>query len=163
MAWTVQFVLKSFEGVDDPVHAERVLKILLDALTATNLSYLRQHPETPPLYKSGVRYQRERPERFKTFEGTRWLEHGTGELFRDIPEVIAKRGGDCEDLCAWRCAELLAQGEPCLPTFRWHERANKSMLYHILVNRKDGAIEDPSRILGMTLGQGFYQQKKAPL
>lgn len=147
--WRVQFILGSFQGVIVPSHAERSLKILLDCLTGINLSYLRDNPQTPELYKAGVRYQREVPEEYAFFRGAEWVKKGTGELFRDIPEVIAKGGGDCEDLVAWRVAELRYRGVQARPTFRWQELKGGRMLYHILVNHPDGGIEDPSRALGM--------------
>ena len=59
--------------------SERALDILLDALVKLDLDWLTHHPETPSIYKSGIRYIRE--------EGTEeWL---------SIPEIMREGGGDC--------------------------------------------------------------------
>lgn len=112
--------------------------VLTDALTALNLAYLRAHPETPPLYRSGVRYKREpRGEE-------RWL---------TIPLVRERGAGDCEDLSCWRAAELQAAGERARAVNTHKQGVGGAALYHIRVRRADGSIEDPSRRLGM--GSGF--------
>ncbi len=113
------------------------LQILLDALTAWDVLYLRENPGTPELYKSGVRYREE--------DGREeWLE---------IPHVLdrwrrKREGSDCEDLCAWRAAELQIRGERARCTWAAY-REPDSLTYHIRVRRGDGSLEDPSEILGM--------------
>lgn len=83
----------------------------------------------PLLYASGVRYQRER--------GT---EHWLGPV-----DVLRLGAGDCEDLVAWRVAELRQQGINAAP----HCYAPAPGLVHCVVRWPDGSIEDPSRKLGM--------------
>lgn len=85
----------------------------------------------PPLYMAGVRYERE--------QGTeRWL----------LPSQVAACGvGDCEDLAAWRAAELRCSGED--PTARAIVVRSGPRTWHAVVERGDGGIEDPSRVLGM--------------
>jgi hypothetical protein len=103
----------------------------LALLTRLNVAALQRH-RLPSLYRSGVRYVQER----RGLDD--WLQ---------APEVYRRRKGDCEDLGAWRAAELQLGGEPgafadCRPVpgrRRWHT----------FVRRADGTIEDPSRILGM--------------
>jgi len=117
-----------------PALTDRAVGALLRALFEFDLEYLEMHPATPALYRAGVRYERE-PEGQE-----RWL---------SIPHVLAQRWGDCEDLACWRAAELVLAGErTARPVFksRWSPRGH---LYHILVERADGSIEDPSRKLGM--------------
>lgn len=87
----------------------------------------------PPLYRSGVRYRRETP----------------GTESWDTADRCMRRGwGDCEDLAAWRAAELrVSGGDPgahvtIVPTS--HARQ-----WHAVVRRGDGRLEDPSRRLGM--------------
>jgi hypothetical protein len=83
----------------------------------------------PPLYTAGVRYSRVDP-------NERW----------QLPsETFARRRGDCEDLAAWRAAELRLRGEPATVGVR---RTGPRVL-HAVVVRADGTIEDPSRKLGM--------------
>lgn len=89
----------------------------------------------PPLYESGVRYQRE----------------PAGSEMWDSAATVAARGyGDCEDLAAWRVAELRLAGE---------EGAEVAVVrtgpktLHALVRRGDGSWEDPSAELGMRRGQ----------
>ena len=116
-------------------HEEKleILKAMLEALILANLFYLRHRPDTPPLYAAEVPYVVEPPGR---------------DNWQDIPRTLALREGDCEDLACYRIAELRMQGEKAKP----HVTAKKIgtfTLFHIQVERGDGKIEDPSRILGM--------------
>lgn len=86
----------------------------------------------PPLYSSGVRY---RPERGRNHWAT-------------PSEVMARRVGDCEDLAAWRIAELRRSGEDPRATFVIRS-SGRPGLWHIVVRRGDGSLEDPSAVLGM--------------
>jgi hypothetical protein len=115
-----------------------VLLHLLRAVIAANLYHLRARPETPRLYKSGVRYERER----NTEE---WL---------SIPEVLARKAGDCEDLACWRAAELIHLGETTAEVvIVWRKKvAPGRRTYHVVVRRASGEIEDPSGRLGMAHG-----------
>lgn len=109
---------------------------LLEATTLINQLYIKLH-KVPSIYHAGVRYQNE-PE-------------GLGyEDFAIIPAIIARGWGDCDDLAPWRCAELREQGEKAKIRIQWKKDAiSGTKLYHIVVRRADGSIEDPSRILGM--------------
>lgn len=88
----------------------------------------------PPLYESGVVYRREPP----------WKH----EEFADILTVLRRGWGDCDDLCAYRVAELRESGEDPKADIRiyWRPRSN---VMHVEVRRGDGRIEDPSRFLGL--------------
>ncbi len=131
--YTPRFCLRSFETADREGR-EVVLMMLFEALIATNVAYLRMRPETPNLYASGVRYVEEPPGE---------------EDWQDIPETMARRSGDCEDLACWRIAELrVRDGEHAHPFLKCAER-NGGVLYHVAVRRLDGSLEDPSRVLGM--------------
>ncbi len=108
----------------------RLLEGMLEGLCAVNYALMRKRPY-PPLYSSGIRYEREGragPER--------WL---------IAPQLVKKKRGDCEDLAAYRCAELRMKGEPA--RVRVVRTGNKTL--HAVVQRADGRIEDPSRRLGM--------------
>ena len=84
----------------------------------------------PPLYSAGVRYRRE----------------GTGkEHWQTASEMLASRRADCEDLVAYRLAELWSAGEKgARPVVT--KRGNT---WHVTLRRASGQHEDPSRKLGM--------------
>lgn len=127
------------------------LKPILEALTTVNLLILTTH-KVPPLYRSGVRYQMEPRE---------WPR----EKFDAIPEVYARKWGDCDDLAPWRCAELRRDGKRAAIRVKW-KRTPNGKLYHIIVVIRhkvvnpDGSVqhwieeEDPSLVLGMPTGAG---------
>lgn len=86
----------------------------------------------PMLYRAGVRYQAE------PLGQERW----------QIPSVTLQlRAGDCEDLAAWRAAELVVNGldRAALAVVK----IVRPGLMHCVVRRGNGQIEDPSRVLGM--------------
>lgn len=86
----------------------------------------------PPLYSGRVRYEPE----------------PTGQERWQIPSVTLELGyGDCEDLAAWRAAELVVSGvdRGALAVVK----IIRPGLMHCVVRRSGGRIEDPSRVLGM--------------
>jgi hypothetical protein len=90
--------------------------------------------EMPPLYATPVVYRREPM-------GREWWENAA-----DVLGVITGKSGDCEDLAAFRCAELrYYEDVDCrvkvVPTRRGS--------FHAVVEYPDGTIEDPSRVLVM--------------
>lgn len=87
----------------------------------------------PPLYAAGVRYKRE-----------------PRDVWRHAGDVLKSRWGDCEDLAAWRAAELRASGEDPRAFVAVYQSGPKR--YHAIVGRGDGTTEDPSRRLGMQPG-----------
>lgn len=113
-----------------------VLRAMLDMLVRVNLSYLRRHPATPPLYRAGVTY-------------------GRTEVWDSIPALYARRYGDCKSLSAARIAELTIKGVQCQPNFRFAPRPNGAKDFHILVQSYTG-FEDPSRKLGMGKNELAY-------
>lgn len=114
---------------------ETTLTAALAGLTAFNAAWLATHPSAPSLYESGVRYERERR---------------GAEDWQTLPDLLASKRGDCEDLSSARAAELQVSGEdPDAEAFATHVRPG---LWHIRVRRGDGTIEDPSRVLGMGKG-----------
>lgn len=116
------------------------LKPILEALTTVNFLFLKTH-SVPPLYYTGVRYQNEPAE---------WA----SEHFDSVPVVFRRGWGDCDDLAPWRCAELRARGERASIRIQW-KRLPEGKLFHIVVRRQDGTIEDPSAILGMGKPIGY--------
>jgi len=117
------------------VHDADGLVRALDSLTDESTAEI-ETGAYPPLYASGVRYQRER-----------------GEHWRSPARVVSgpdAYGADCEDLTAWRVAELRASGAD--PDARPALYPTSKRSYHAVVVRGDGSIEDPSALLGMRIG-----------
>lgn len=124
MAWRATIVAPEI----DP----KIIEIELDALVRANRYLLLRH-RVPPLYKSGVHYQAETPPKED------WL----------TAPVAAQLGlADCEDLACWRAAELQMAGERARPVYK-REQVGGYGFWHIQVERENGDIEDPSRLLGM--------------
>jgi len=133
----IGFVLDLFDGDRDRALSEETLDILLRALTHIDMCFLRRFPRTPNLYDSRIRYMEEPPGQ---------------EDWQDIPTSLRMGMADCEDVAAYRAAELnVKQGIKAEPYFAAHKKKDGGMLYHILVRdqgRRRG-VEDPSRIQGM--------------
>jgi hypothetical protein len=113
---------------------ERSLNAALEGFARLAVRDLELHPDLPSLYRSGVCYEPE-------LASEEW------QLPSETDEIGA---GDCEDLAAWRCAELRRRGEPARVVVRPGVRG----VWHAIVRRGDGRIEDPSRRLGMLGGIG---------
>jgi hypothetical protein len=133
----------SFEAGNEAV-SNTVLEALLECLVQINVSLMRSQ-KFPDLYNTHVRYRQEPL---------------GSENWRDAAIVLQSGFGDCEDLAAFRVAELRVKyGIQARCVFRWKTfvldtKAGKRRvkLYHILVGiMKDGVllIEDPSKRLGM--------------
>lgn len=122
-----------------------VIKPILEALVLVDQMYLRLH-RCPPLYKSGVRYQEE-PLNQVSLGGA---DPQRIEEFAAIPAIIERGWADCDDLSPWRVAELREHGEPAKIRIQWKKNPSTGQkLFHIVVRRADGSIEDPSFLLGM--------------
>lgn len=130
MPWSALFV----PGVLD----KRRLALFVELLTQLDEIYLRENPQTPGLYQSGVRYELMPQTEY-------WLEIPWALAF-----ARAGHGVDCKTLAAWRTAELrVREGQPgARPVLSEYYSANEHV-YHVRVQRQDGTIEDPSALLGM--------------
>ncbi len=112
------------------------IEALCEGLVRLNVALMRHADERgvslPPLYESGIVYRREP-------RGQEWWEHA-----EDIQGIATKRSGDCEDLAAFRAAELRYwDSEVARVVIQRTARGS----FHAVVERGDGTIEDPSRIL----------------
>jgi|SoiMetStandDraft_2_1073263.scaffolds.fasta_scaffold28679_3 hypothetical protein len=106
-----------------------VLGAAVEGLAGVNCAILHVlDGRMPRLYESGVRYRQ------------------PGKLtWHTIADLYDLGFGDCKDLAAARCAELrFFEGEPAMPLVYETRRAHR---WHAVVQRADGAIEDPSAIL----------------
>ena len=134
MLYTPGFELASFDFLDTPAKVG-VIIALTEALAQCDYEYLRVKPNTPSLYRSGVRYKHSC---YPLIE-CRWV---------DIPRA-REVNGDCKDLAAWRVAELRIAGElDCRPRVEVRNYPGH-IIYHVVVQRADGTVEDPSKLLGM--------------
>ena len=85
----------------------------------------------PPLYDSGIRFAYE-------------PNHGTGiEEFADPFLLLARKEGDCDDLCIYRLAEIQAAGRSASCRAVWD-----GTQLHVQVRHPDGSLEDPAKELG---------------
>lgn len=112
------------------------LSLLLHMMTEWNV-FLMRRLNVPPLYRAGVRYIRED---YESIYPEDWL---------DCIEIMSQGGGDCEDLACYRAAELRVRGERARTAFHRKRMPDGGQLVHIFVERANGALEDPSRLLGM--------------
>lgn len=171
--------LTLFSPEDDVEQTRKDLCWWLEALTQRNQHYLRQRPDTPRLYKSGVVYQAPKqfdgdPEEVKIIKDAlgdrvkqpqvaavlaKMREVFGGEIFRDIGRIIENGGGDCDNLATWRAAELRQAGIPAKPYMTWRKRSDGGTTYHALVlwppipGVDHWTSEDPSLLLGMSQPQ----------
>ena len=119
-------------------NSREAFQALLDCVYSLDCIYLSAVPDCPSLYESGVRF---RPEDRDCDDGT-----CKEERFCTIPVVLRARVGDCDDLAPWRAAELtVREGVPSRPLIV--QIGPRS--WHVVVQRSDGQVEDPSAVLGM--------------
>lgn len=107
-----------------------ILETFFEAMTLVGMAYLRAHPNTPPLLKSGVRYRRE----------------GKPERWKDIPTILEDGYDDCEGLAIWRAAELRLRGRPAVVRLK---RTGPGLLHAVVQDVRTGKVYDPSKKLGM--------------
>jgi hypothetical protein len=172
----VLFDTTYFAPADNVEQTRKDLMWLLEALAQRDQSYLAQRPQTPALYRSGVKY--EVPKQFdgecdevrvlkdalgskvKSREVRKVLdliqEVLGGERFRDIGRILENGGGDCDNLSTWRVAELRQAGIPARPYMTNRQRLDGGTTYHALVmwppfgDSPHWTSEDPSLLLGMS-------------
>jgi hypothetical protein len=123
-----------------PWAGQSELRPALAALTAINRVLMRDRGKAIPLlYASGIRYARE----------TRLSDGTVREAWCTAPVMLDRWrdhaiGSDCEDLACYRSAELQLRGIAAVAT-----AVPSGVGWHIIVRHPNGAIEDPSRVLGM--------------
>jgi len=104
---------------------------MLHGLALLSLVQIRAGQVRKSIYAAGIKYRREPIGR---------------ERWQSAAETLRRGYGDCEDLAAWRLAELWAAGEMGAKERVYAPRPG---LMHCQVRRASGQIEDPSRMLGM--------------
>jgi len=127
--------------VDIPPVAE-MLEALAEGLVLLDVELMayadERGIELPELYESGIVYRREPA-------GREWWETASDLLGLLCPPNekcgVTDRSGDCEDLAAYRAAELrYFDGEHAVVRIGRTDRGN----FHCVVERADGTFEDPS-------------------
>ena len=143
-----RFVLYAFKSDADRDRSERASLRLLWALIDINMDWLEARPDTPWLYRSGLRYN---GQAYKLGQ----------EDWMDIPSALLTChadqcgvGTDCKVLVCYRVAELRRNGIDARPWLLRQARmpladGSISYGYHVVVRLPDGTLEDPSAILGM--------------
>jgi len=119
MALHVEMVV----GSDPPL-----IEAAVESLVLQNVELMKRR-SYPPLYSSGIRY-REEPQ-------------GQDD-WKTVDRTFADGVGDCEDVGGIRAAELRCMGDHAakVKVLRIDESR-----FHAVVQRGDGVMEDPSRIL----------------
>jgi len=167
----VLFDMALFADEAERENSQKRVLWLLEALTCCNQLYLKQHPETPLIYQSGIKYvvpaqfekadvpeiamlrtfleEKNAPSRLFDALDKIYNIVGGGEIFREIPRIIENGGGDCDNVASWRAAELRELGINACPFITWRTRSDGGMTYHVIVRWPDGSSEDPSLLLGM--------------
>lgn len=115
-------------------HSAALMMQLFEVIVGANLAYLALHPETPHPLEARIRYERE----------PRGHEHWQG-----IGQIIASGKGDCEDLATYLVAWLRFHGERDARPYVRGRLIGRRRVFHVMVRRADGSVEDPSRALGM--------------
>lgn len=126
-----------------PFRGKADIDFALQFATVVALRELQAHPSIPLLYRSGVRYKRDKC----TAPGV----PGACERFLSPLQVLREgKVGDCDDLGPWKCAEyLMGKGVRRDRKARAVAIRSPGVGWHVVVRRGDGTIEDPSRRLGM--------------
>ncbi len=131
----ITFVLDLFQGAIDEATSHEALAAMLEGLTAIDVMYLQRHPETPDIFKSGVRYMEEPPGQ---------------EEWQDVPTTLRLKYGDCEDLASWLAASMFVkQGVKAPAIYSSKKLPSGAVLYHIRNRFPTGEIFDVSKALGM--------------
>lgn len=138
----------------------RQMQHLLHCLVAMNLEYFKLYNDRMPwLYSSGVKYDRMEPPPGSACGDDDW---------QDVRTCLKRGLADCEELAAWRVAELRYRSKVQADTYVTLQRMGAGIgssrhLYHIQVKWPRGLreypatvyenggslIEDPSAVLGM--------------
>lgn len=135
----ILFDVHLFRSPEDRKRSQRCVLWLMEALTQINVMWIKTHPNTPELYSTPIHYEPEPPNQ---------------EVWQDIPTLLERGKGDCEDLACYRAGELRAAGINVRPYIKWRKEG-ESYVYHAVVMWPDGRVEDPSLALGMHEGMMF--------
>lgn len=126
-----------------PFRGQGDIDFALRLATQIAVRELRANPWLPPLYKSDVRWKRD-----KCTAAMKAIP-GACEPFKSPLQTYKDKEGDCDDVAPWRAAELIVYGRGRYPNAVAVSKRSPGIGYHVLVERGDGTTEDPSKRLGM--------------
>ena len=161
-----------FDTPEERELSERLLLKIMGLNSLLNLQHLQRYPEEKNLYESGIVYtppdQNDGRPPLKKKDVSELLallrRMGTEpetallvirvlkgmEIFMDLPALLKRGKGDCNELVPVRVAELWRTGIPSSPYLvKGQENDRGGISYHAAVLHPDGSMEDPSLILGM--------------
>lgn len=184
----VLFDLDLFPDESSRESSQKRILALLEALTLCNQYYLLENPDTPLMYdlcsQGKIKYKL--PLQFEPEANPNasvvldWLKQSSapssveqafrkdqallskitnGEVFRDIPQIIANGGADCDNLACWRTAEIRHHlGVGAKPYITWRKRDDGGTTYHVVTAWPEGndqwSSEDSSLLCGMKKDDG---------
>lgn len=99
-----------FQDSTTRAEAETRYLIVLEKLTQIYEAYLKEHPETPPVYESGVVFRSYFADENHSFD--------------DIPRMLARKTASADCLAAWRAAELRRKQIPATVFLQHKKRLN---------------------------------------
>jgi hypothetical protein len=82
------------------------------------------------------------------------------ERFDHARTVLGRGWGDCDDLGPWHAASLRATGED--PGARAVVKRSGPRRWHVIVQRSDGSVQDPSKAAGMHGAKGVVVGQLPP-
>lgn len=120
----------------------RFVAALVSSLYEADLAYLRLYPGTPPLLRSGVRYQKQA------------ALSPVDRLWYDIPTALREGVIDCKGAAAWYAAEETVRGRLTVPFVVWSDRdmsdGTERRMFHVVVrDERTRVLRDPSIAIGM--------------
>lgn len=150
--YAARFEFGLFNGPDDPRDAAlsfRAVEHGCTMLYRCNVDYCNAYgrQRVPDLYSTVTTVIGRQPLiRYQTPEDA-----CGGDVWQDIPTLLARRYGDCKDLACYLAAyRTVFDLIPSVPRVRRRWMQDGFALYHVVVeNLVDGIIEDPSMHLGM--------------
>lgn len=122
-------------GIPEPLISKRVLEPIAEAVTRLSEDQIRNG--TVPTFRDALGRGM-----------VRWQPEAPGEERFDHAKTVVDRGhGDCDDIAPWEAASLRATGED--PGARAIAVQRTPTLWHMMVQKSDGTIKDPSIDAGM--------------
>lgn len=108
---------------------------------------------TNPVHRYSTRESERKQLRVKSIERsvetTECFDIQTDDHYVYLPEHDVTVS-NCDDLVSWRIAELRNAGEAAKVRLKWQfDPTRGARMYHVLVRRANGQVEDPSKRLGM--------------
>lgn len=125
-------ILSTVPNSEDESFMAECLRAQLMGIVESNVLILKR-VKLPPLYESGVRFERETE---------------PGAVVPDVLTLYERGHGNCAPLACARAAELRVRGVNAGIKVYWRPEMNP-LPFHVEVRLPNGNVEDPSRRLGM--------------